>query len=399
MIQTCRTCNSFLLTWKCPIRVSRSNHLHSFIFLDFCTYGFALAATRLVYDDSESYYSDAASIIRHLRFASAETSTTSRFFDGFSDIFVFLMFVSLGSGILLAQTGSPSSFAKPLKFVSLGISAVLAILLIAYFGLRTHFYSVMYGNASSSYGYLGRSSQFQSSRQLDFAFRVLVFILALGVVAQSIMVKVQTKGEPRVSSASHIFIACAGLWLLRTVYGMASMAASVNLNNVYDDPEYHNYYEILDVVFSTWPLLILLSVIFGLGYKKANGLWSTEQPFMTQRGNAVSPWGFNYDPNQVAAPVMAHQSQAPPMQQQSWPQYQQQQPYYPQPGHNGMTPQYAPAQEQTPVQQPFNTHIPVSQTRSPPPHEDTMGFNHQANGATPQTTAQSYYEKSRSANC
>jgi hypothetical protein len=182
---------------------------------------------------------------------------------------------------------------------------------------------------------------------------------------------------------------------------MAAMAASVNLNDVYNDPDYHNYYEILDVVFGTWPQLILLSVIFGLGHKKANGLWSTEQPFMTQGGSAMSPWGFNYDPNMIAAPAVAHQSQAPPVQQQNWPQYQQQQPYYPQPGNNGVPtypatmPQYAPpAQQQAPVQHMYNPQNPGAQTRSPPPHEDAMGYNHQANGSTPQSTAQPYYEKS-----
>lgn len=185
---------------------------------------------------------------------------------------------------------------------------------------------------------------------------------------------------------------------------MASIPATTSLTNISDDPEYHNYFIILDVVLSTWPQLILLGLVYGLGHKKVNGLWSTEQPFMTQGGSAVSPWGFSYDPNQVAPPAAIHQSQAPPVMQQSWAQNQQPQSYYPQPGQNGVSyqqPQYAPGQQvpvqqspiqQAPVQQPYYVP-PGAENKPPPPMEDTMGLNHQANGATPQTAPQPYYEK------
>lgn len=97
------------------------------------------------------------------------------------------------------------------------------------------------------------------------------------------------------------------------MYGVASRASALNRSDIRYDPFYKGYFSILDIIFGIWPLFILLCLVFRLGSKKKNGLWSTEQPFMTdtQSGDAMTPWGYSYD-SQTMAPPVAHQQQQPP---------------------------------------------------------------------------------------
>ncbi|KAI5464870.1 hypothetical protein BGZ63DRAFT_421860 [Mariannaea sp. PMI_226] len=373
-----------------------------FIFLDFAGYGLDLAASRISHDTNlDSAINNVQNVILQIEHAANQVFAIARLIEIFTDLMTFLMLVNLGNGILISHAGKQSESGKIVKHAALGISAVLAILAIAFFGLRTNyianiFRGVVYGLSPKM------ANQFNTSRQLDFSVRVLLFILSLGIVAQSVAIKMKTRTEPRVHTACNMFVACAVLWLLRSTYSMAAMASLTNLSSYLKDPTFKNYFDITDVVLGTWPELILLSLAFGLGSKKANGLWSTEQPFMTRGGNAVSPWGFNYDPNQVSQPVMVHGQ--PPVAQQNWPQYQQPQPYYapqavnemPHNGINEMPTQSQPTAmpHYTPQQQtPYNVYMPQPQVRSPPPHEDAMGLNHQANGSPPQAVPQPYYEK------
>lgn len=106
------------------------------------------------------------------------------------------------------------------------------------------------------------------------------------------------------------------------MYGVASRATALNLSDILYDPFYKSYYSILDVIFGIWPLFILLCLVFRLGSKKKNGLWSTEQPFMmdSQSGDAMTPWGYSYD-SQTMAPPVAHQQQQPPPVVQAPPPY------------------------------------------------------------------------------
>lgn len=152
-----------------------------------------------------------------LQHASAQTYACARFVHALSDVFVLLMLVSLGSGILLAQSGNPSNYAKFFKFGALGVAAIVVILDLAFFGLRTEVYTKMYKYLYSGlYGDI--RDQFLTSRQIDFSIRVLLFVAALAVMAQSVMVKLHTKGDARVSSVRFVqlvYILCRLIFITR----------------------------------------------------------------------------------------------------------------------------------------------------------------------------------------
>lgn len=171
----------------------------SFIFLDFCSYGLALASALVHYDVSDEASSN---ILRGTALAQYNTFTVAQIFEAIADILTFLMLLRLGTGILFIQTGKPGKLDKIFKFASYSIASVLAIIAIVQFGLRIHFYNKVFGKNQS----LTKSesntltNQFNSSRQLDFSFRILVFVLALAIVAQSVIVKIKMRSELQLSS-------------------------------------------------------------------------------------------------------------------------------------------------------------------------------------------------------
>ncbi|OAA52495.1 hypothetical protein BBO_00336 [Beauveria brongniartii RCEF 3172] len=72
---------------------------------------------------------------------------------------------------------------------------------------------------------------------------------------------------------------------------------------------------VTDVVFRTWPYVLILVVLFVLGRRKIGGVWSTQQPFQTKdaaAGETVyqTPWGYQVTHQTAPRQAPVHDSQA-----------------------------------------------------------------------------------------
>ena len=118
------------------------------------------------------------------------------------------MLTRISTGIIIAKNGAPDGIGKILKWASYGIAVMLLALDFAHFGMREKFNGTYYDKDyfdRSQVAYSPSASavhDLTQSRQIDFAFRVLVFVLSLAMVGRSIMVKLQTRGEAKVSTVS-----------------------------------------------------------------------------------------------------------------------------------------------------------------------------------------------------
>ncbi|KAF5006293.1 hypothetical protein FDECE_7324 [Fusarium decemcellulare] len=374
-----------------------------FCFFQICSAALSLAYTRTIYHENvDSIYVD-NDVLIDISKAMRATWTVATLLDMITDILVMIILLRVSTGIVIAQSGDAGLIGKILRFASYGLAVFLGALAVAAFALRVQFIVLFYDN--NLYTSASSADKYEKGRQVAFVFYVFVFLISLAIVARSIMVKVQPKAEKTLSTCSNILIAASVIWLLRTTFDMASLAAWTNLSDVLDDPEYKVWYDIVTVIFAIYPQFIVLCLILAIGRMKKDGLWSTQQPFMQTQGNQQTAWGYSYNAPQPTAAPMAQQQQQPYQQQ---PQYQQQYQQPQQPGWQPQQPQqgYFPAQQQTPqypqqynqqhqqqTYAPYNPISPVSPSRSPPAHEDTMGLNHQANGTPPQASPHTYNEK------
>ncbi|KAI7762328.1 hypothetical protein LZL87_006723 [Fusarium oxysporum] len=356
-----------------------------YAFFEFASYVVSVVHSQLYYSgridsDFDSHYSKTLLVTVQV------LATLALIYDMVTDILVMIILLRLGTGIVMVQTGRPDPKGKILRLVSYIAAAILFILALTAFGLRIRYvYEVFFNDVR-----VGADS-FTKSRQIGFSFSVLVFVISLAIVARAIMIKVQSKGENALTWCSNMFIAASVVWLMRTTFNMASTAAWTNLSSAFRDREYKYAYYILEVVFGIWPQLVVLCLVFAIGRARNNGIWSKQEqeqePVKGVEAGERTAWGYG----QVA-----------PQPQNAVPMPQQQ--HYPQPEQRHMDQGYGP-QQQVPQQQngyyapqqpqyaAYDAISPVSQPRSPPPHEETVGLNHQADGTPPQVPAQPYPEK------
>ncbi|KLP11493.1 uncharacterized protein FFB20_05236 [Fusarium fujikuroi] len=354
-----------------------------YAFFDFASYVVSVVHTRLwnsgrIDSDFDSHYS------KTLQVTVQVLATLALIYDMVTDILVMIILLRLGTGIIMVQTGQPDPKGKILRFSSYIAATILFALSLAAFGLRIRYvYEVFFNDVS-----VGADS-YTKSRQISFSFSVLVFVISLAIVARAIMIKVQSKGENALTWCSNMFIAASVVWLLRTTFNMASTAAWTDLSSAYGDSEYKYAYYILEVVFGIWPQFVVLCLVFVIGRARNNGIWSKQEhePVKGVEAGERTPWGYG---------------QIPPQAQNAVPMPEQQ--HYPQPEQQHLAQGYGP-QQQVPQQQngyyapqqpqyaAYDAISPVSQPRSPPPHEETVGLNHQADGTPPQVPAQPYPEK------
>ncbi|POR34872.1 Uncharacterized protein TPAR_04932 [Tolypocladium paradoxum] len=378
------------------------------IVLFFFDYALAILHTQL-YD--AAIKANASSVLSNILRAQVETGILGSLFDDFAVIFALVALLSLGVGAGLVHAGKESAVDKVLLFGGYGLAALLSILNIVAFALSERQYTITFGNSGQADGSSVTStawSLLRATRNVTFAMLVIRLVFNVAVLVKSILVAVQTKSEPRATTATRYLLVCCTLLLLRTSYNVGYYARYVPLGDPQSSRAQHSqpgaYFAIVDVVLNFWPMFIVFVVLFALGVKKQRGLWASEQPFMMVRpgGEGMpsqqTPWGFEYtSPDQQ--PIQ------PAWQQQQ----QQQQPAYfePQelpPQHAAThTPQFrhevSPQQHwrEVPSQhhhQSYEMSVQTGSTSPPPPsHFETMGLNHQADGTPPQTTPLPYNEK------
>lgn len=175
-------------------------NLPSYAFFEVCTSALTFAVTR----SREDYFYGSYDTIKALQITGSSTGIIASFFDKIVDILVMIMLLRISTGIVIAQSGHAGPIGKILRLGSYAFGALLAILSIAALGLQIRFLAAYFGDS----GYSGISElapgedAFNKARQIDFSFRVLVFVAALGIVARAVMVKMQPKAEKTLSWVS-----------------------------------------------------------------------------------------------------------------------------------------------------------------------------------------------------
>lgn len=142
----------------------------------------------MFYDDG-SFYSFSARTIREIQRASTHIAATGNICFDLADIFLFITFVELATGFMLAlRGGQPGTVRKAGRIAILSWSVLLFALAIALFGL-VHAYAVKYLGASSdsSREYLSlAASEARDSltiNRLQGAFMILMWITSIPMVA------------------------------------------------------------------------------------------------------------------------------------------------------------------------------------------------------------------------
>ena len=142
------------------------------------------------------------SVILAVDHAGVALWATGWLFKYLADILLLVTLAELGSGFLLCLTGA-TRFRKPIRFVALGVAALLFILDIAWFGIVTKFYNSYYARPADSFS--------------DFDFDIETDILTMDRLAGSIDILLWIACLPVVGFASYVVHQARGVVHLRNV--------------------------------------------------------------------------------------------------------------------------------------------------------------------------------------
>ncbi|KAM0233089.1 hypothetical protein ACHAP5_010515 [Fusarium lateritium] len=249
-------------------------------FFDVCFYAVRIALDQLwlhrAYDESDGF----GDALQGLSTSLQSIYIVWEFFDMITDILVMLMLLHLSTGILIVQSGRINTVSKKLRRTSYGLAAILGVLTLTVLGLQIRYIcEIFYGDFE-----IAEDCALQA-RQIRFGFNVLMVVISLAIVIRTVMVKRQSKADKSLSWCSTMLVAASVVWLLRTTFSMAFMAATTNLSNLYEGPEYKLANFILEVVFGIWPQFIVLCIVFAMGLAKEKGIWSRQRSLKDVEGN------------------------------------------------------------------------------------------------------------------
>ncbi|KFH46396.1 hypothetical protein ACRE_028450 [Hapsidospora chrysogenum ATCC 11550] len=380
-----------------------------------------------------------------------QLDAASRLADCITIILTFLTLVSFGIGANIVRTGEPAPHDRLIRRVSYSLAGILGLVAAAAWALRVKVYiDVFVGEYQYALERQGEHdiAWLNASRQLDFAFVVIAWALSIAVMARSTQKWLPSLHDKGADVPLKYLMASSGVWLVQTTYEVVYQLKFFNLRNIRNDPEGPPFIQVVTAIFHTWPLLAIICLIFALGIKKADGLWSTEQSSASSTPDSLMsgsqdvppeprdglPPAYTASPNSPSPPTqhsfaqITNNTNSPVVHTASGQSAQAHPPphWHPQDGplgahdeglvnnltHPAGDPR-TPQRYQAPVvDSAYNTGLasPVSPSEAcrsdrygagmslysrspPPPHEEVMGLDYQADGRPPEAPPLPYPEK------
>jgi hypothetical protein len=280
-------------------------------------------------------------------------------FEYIGNIFLLLCLVDLGLSFLYVWNRDRTGHSI-VRIVTAGLGVVLFALAIGHFGklegVRTEYYNSINDSGSNSLDF----EIYFTLRKLSAAFDILLWVASLAVLALTIYVLVISRQKTQLRQVSLflsallcvktarmpanlplllcqnaiLFLVIGILYLLRNTWELAYDATWGLKNNPFLTVPL--YIQVLDPILDIWTTFVILVLVFVIGCRKRDGLWTTHQPWMANYGGGAPQV---QQPQQVwPAPMNSvlqqgyaeYNHQAPPVQPQMQPGWQQPVYYYPQ---------------------------------------------------------------------
>ncbi len=324
-----------------------------------------------VVNDNEFSDSDDPQLDLDLTDATFRLNNIGEFLEVISNVLLLITLVELGNGFLYCLAGARSTAQKILRFAAYGYGFLLLVLGVAFFGLETAAWNIYFGfQSDGGFSQPGEddtqasvvdatNAKLKTARQLITVFDILHWIgtIAVVVFASYIVHKCKNSNLLRYVSLSarstlsrpHDADMCppkqsAILFLVATILDFVRCVWDVAYDATWVLPDQDAvtplWLAIVEPILDTWPVFVLLVLLFTMGVRKKDGLWSTQQQQQQQQSwngtgvqGVAAPAGFNggFAPQpvwQVQPQVVQQHGQQYPQQyaQQYPPQYYQQYP-------------------------------------------------------------------------
>ncbi|KAJ3492837.1 hypothetical protein NLG97_g5116 [Lecanicillium saksenae] len=300
---------------------------------------------------------------------SSGASALAVLFNVFAEVLIYLTLASMIRCIRLVSPKDEKRVRlhKWSRYATYGISFTITILSLAVFSVALYYVVLTEISATSSgiawdrlYNNYMTSAAFMSIICLS-----TLAALAVAMLIRACVLKRKLRAIKSLRKPLRYLIACCSLWVLRAVFDIYAVVFDVVVPGFFLAPTLNtsSFNEVLSVVFKTWPVFIILVVLYYLGLDKKTGLSSTVSPLLTQDVESQAASSEFLSSEQPTVTPMTERDNAPVL----TPLTQQAESLFAWDGDVDAPPEYSPpADQQVGVSAPSSTLAPIIRRPLPP---------------------------------
>lgn len=172
------------------------------------------------------------------------------------------------------------------RYATYGVSFAITILSLAVFSVALY-YIVLTEISSSVNGIAWDryyNSYLFSSFIMALTCQAALFVFSLSMLIRSCILRRKLRAKKSLRKPFRYLIACCSLWVLRASFDIYATVFDIVVPGYFraSTDNGSSFNEILSVVFMTWPVFIILIILYYLGLDSKTGLSSTGSPLLTQ---------------------------------------------------------------------------------------------------------------------
>ncbi|KAM3458076.1 hypothetical protein MY3296_000726 [Beauveria thailandica] len=260
-----------------------------FSLLEMATVTLTSRIFRTTYDSDGDLPDDQVDLVARI---ATGASALCHCFNVFAEVLVFL---TLASFIRCIRLVGPRDDKHPRRhkwsrYCSYGIAFGITILSLAVFSVGIY-WIVLSEISSSSSGiawdrYYG--NYISAATIMSLFCESLLAFLAVSMLIRSCILRRKLGTTKSLHKPLRYLIACCSLWVVRACFDIYCIVFETVAPD-YFAPSVDaatSFNEILTVVFMTWPLFIILAILYYLGLDRKNGLSSTASPLLREDGES-----------------------------------------------------------------------------------------------------------------
>ncbi|OAR05880.1 hypothetical protein LLEC1_03940 [Akanthomyces lecanii] len=247
---------------------------------------------------------------------SSGASTLAHCFNVFAEVTVFL---TLASFIRCIRLVGPHDEKHALRhkwsrYSAYGISFGITILSLAVFSVGLY-WVVLTEISSSSSGIAWDRYYYNyniASSFMSIICQAILALLAISMLIRSCVLRRKLRASKSLHKSMRYLIVCCSLWVVRAAFDIYSVVFEIVAPN-YFAPSVDastSFNEILCVIFMTWPVFIILVILYYLGLDTKTGLWSAGSPLLMEDGESQAASAEFLSPEQPIVTPMTERSTA-----------------------------------------------------------------------------------------
>ncbi|KAM3505610.1 hypothetical protein MY11210_007898 [Beauveria gryllotalpidicola] len=219
-------------------------------------------------------------------------SAVAHCFNVFAEVLVFLTLASFIRCIRLIGPGDDKHPRrhKWSRYCAYGIAFGITILSLAVFSVGIY-WVVLSEISSSSTGiawdrYYG--NYISAATIMSLFCQSLLAFLAISMLIRSCILRRKFRTSKSLQKPLRYLIACCSVWVVRAVFDIYCITFETVAPD-YFAPSVDaatSFNEILSLIFMTWPLFVILVILYYLGLDRKNGLSSTASPLLREDGES-----------------------------------------------------------------------------------------------------------------